>query len=136
MMRNDYVPGLDPCDFVQFLGRGGHEPASRLFGCRKGDVVTEYTKPKSIESRLSNGRCCWVELGRPQAGTYSHAWRRVRVVGAFELVTVGRDGDKVAWSRDGRVISGVLGWFVHRNKGYGDFQGKGREGKTNKIGLK
>lgn len=33
---------------------------------------------------------------RLQAGTYSHAWRRVRSEGTVALVTVIRDGDKVS----------------------------------------
>lgn len=34
--------------------------------------------------------------GRPQAGTYSHSWRRVISESTVALVTVVRDGDKVA----------------------------------------
>lgn len=43
MMREDQVPVPDPCDFEHFLGRVSCEPASRLFGWRKDDIVEKDT---------------------------------------------------------------------------------------------
>lgn len=73
------MPGLDPCDLGQFLGCGSRKPGSGLFGRRKDDVVTEDTASSTISAGCSMvGVVDW-NSGRPQAGTHSHAWRRMRV---------------------------------------------------------